>query len=110
LLIVQAITLSFVFLSTGILSQVSIDSLIEAFQETIFQSTGIFSQGFTSIISHNFKSSIFTFLYHSQTLIKACFGVKVISFLMASFVFAFDVFSKYFQKHTNVNKRAETSK
>jgi hypothetical protein len=102
--------LSQTFLSTGILSQVNIDSSIEAFQEIIFQSTGILSQGFTKIMSHSFISSISSSLNSLLIFTKAFLGVKLISFLIASFVFAFDIVSRYFQKHTKVSKNAETSK
>jgi hypothetical protein len=57
---VQARTLSSTFLSIGKLSPVSIDSSIDAFHKTIFQSTGILSHGLTKIISQTFIFSIST--------------------------------------------------
>ncbi|MDP2396361.1 MAG: hypothetical protein Q8S84_09620 [bacterium] len=41
---------------------------------------------------------------------KAVFGANDISFVIASLVLFFALDSKYFQKHTNVINKAETSK
>jgi hypothetical protein len=56
---VQARTLSQIFLSTGILSPVSIDSSIVELPEIIIPSTGIFSHDFTKTMFQVFISSIF---------------------------------------------------
>jgi len=110
LLIVPANTLSQVFLSTGILSPVSIDSSTEAFHEVISPSTGILSPGFTKITSQILIFSISISWNVPSILTKAVFGASDISFLIASFVLAFDFVSRYFQKQTKVMRRAETSK
>jgi hypothetical protein len=99
-----------IFLSTGRLSHVSIDSSIEAVQEMIIQSTGILSHGLTNRISQFLIFSIFISLNSQLIFTKAIFGASDMSFFIASFVFDFDLVSKYFQKQTNVMRSAETSK
>jgi hypothetical protein len=110
LFIVQAKTLSQIFLSTGKLSQVSIDSSIHAFQEIIFPSTGILSHGLTKIISQILIFSISVSINSFQFLTKAVFGARDISLAIASLVFDFALVSRYFPKQTKVIKSAETSK
>jgi hypothetical protein len=110
LFIVQAKTLSQIFLSTGKLSQVSIDSSIQAFQEVIFPSTGILSPGLTKIMSQILIFSISVSINSSQFLTNAVFGARDISLAIASLVFDFALVSRYFPKQTKVIKSAETSK
>jgi len=76
----------------------------------ISPSTGILSPGFTKIISQILIFSISISWNVPLILTKAVFGVSDISFLIASFVLAFDFISMYFQKHTKVIRSAETSK
>ena len=110
LLIVQANTFDQIFFSTGILSQVSMDSSILEYQETISQSTGTFSQGLTIIISQFITSSIAISTAFSHLLTLAVFGASHINFSIASEVFHFAFASRNFQIATKVIKKAATSK
>jgi hypothetical protein len=80
---VPVITVSQIFLSTGILSPVSIDSSRVAFPEIIFPSTGILSPGFIKIVYQILIFSTSISLNSHQIFTSAFFGARLINFEMA---------------------------
>ena len=88
-LIVPPVTLSFINLSTGMLSPEIIDSSIEEPPSVITPSTGIRSPGRTIIISPSATSSIFISVSLLFFIKWAVLGWRPISFFIAEVVFDF---------------------
>ena len=93
LFMVAANTLSPTFLSTGMLSPVSMDSSTDVKPSVISPSTGIFAPGFTSTMSFSSTSSIDISISFPFLITVAVFGASPISFLIASEVLPFDTAS-----------------
>ena len=102
LFILPPIILSSAFLPTGMLSPVSIDSSTLVCPFTTIPSTGIFSPGFTRIISPAFISSIRTSCGSPSFIITAFFGCKPINFFIAEEVFPFVLASRNFPRRIRV--------
>ncbi|OPZ70247.1 MAG: hypothetical protein BWY81_00027 [Firmicutes bacterium ADurb.Bin467] len=84
------------FLSTGMLSPVSIDSSIEVCPSTTVPSTGIFAPGLTTSMSPISTSSIGISRSAPFSRRIAVFGCRPISFLIASLVRPFETASSDF--------------
>ncbi|MBT4633420.1 hypothetical protein HOB94_05750, partial [bacterium] len=85
-------------LNTGMLSQVNMLSSIFADHVNIFQSRAIFSQAFTTIISHNLTSSISFSIIFNHHITYAFLAHNSKSFQIASQALVFALCSKYFHK------------
>ena len=96
LLIVAAISTSPAAFSTGTLSPVIADSSTTVVPDTTVPSTGMLCPGFKSTVSPTTISSSPTTTSFPSRRTVADFGVRSISFLIASPVFPFDFASKYF--------------
>ena len=102
MLILPPTTLSPIFLVTGRLSPVSIDSSTELVPFITSPSTEIFSPGLTTTISPILTSSIFTSTSTLFLITLAVFGCNPINFFIADEVCPFVRASKNFPNKINV--------
>ncbi|MPM24288.1 hypothetical protein SDC9_70769 [bioreactor metagenome] len=110
LLIVAPTTESPIFLSTGRLSPVSIDSSIVELPSTITPSTGTFSPGLTRRTSPTTTSSIGISNSCSSRTTRAVFACNPISDLMAAEVWPLALASNSLPRIIRVISTAELSK